>query len=182
MKSMNTTRKKPIKLWSVGGYVPFCSAWWNDIGWWAVGVSLRNTYDDRPWWRRVDVDIPGWVKDIRTYWHRARYGWAPRDTWSLDYYLCGVLAGSLERLADHAPGTPAFYPNQNPVTGDEETDHNLWRADLKRWAKAFSESPHDVDIYDAPTYEKQLAEEERRRDAIHTALRQMEPWFDALWD
>ena len=63
---------KPIKFWSFGGYRRFCSAWWRDL------------------FRSCTI---GLIYDIKTYWHRARYGWAPRDTWSLDHYLATYWLG-----------------------------------------------------------------------------------------
>ena len=53
------------------------------------------------------------LKNLRSHpmypkwaWHRARYGWSPRDTWSLDDYLCRVAAESLTHLRDNAHGHP----------------------------------------------------------------------------
>lgn len=173
--------KKSIPFCSFGGAKPFCSWWWKDLLWYVVGLKLPGThtsYDEWRWdnwhWRR-----PGWVGDVYYYWHRARYGWSPKDTWSLDSYLNGVLSGSLEHLAEHSHGAPCGYGNPKP--GDD-TNFEQWDADLRRWATAFGEDPEDVEIYDRPNYVKQRAEEQRRRDAIHAALRELEPWWDALWD
>lgn len=153
-------KRKPIPLFYItGGFRPFIWPWWKQILKW--------------------VFFAGWWRDLRTYWYRARYGWAPRDTWSFDTYLCDVLGYGLEYLAEHKHGTPIGYPDPN---GGETTDHEQWVADLKRWASAFRENPHDVDIYDAPYYEKHNAEEKRRSENIHQALKEMEPWFESLWD
>jgi len=124
---------------------------------------------------------------MATYWHRARYGWAPRDTWSLDLYLNSVLGGALDHLATHSGGAPTGYgvdaPEGYDVDGNlDTTNFAQWEADLRRWAAAFREAAEDVTIYDAPTYERQQAEERRRRENLHTALREIEPWWDALWD
>ncbi len=175
--------RKPIPFCSFGGYRRFCSWWWNDLLWYVTGISVDHSRREmkRPWWEFAYVRRPGWLLDIHNYWHRARYGWAPKDTWSLDNYLNGVLAGALTHLADHSHGTPAGYPSV-AATLETETDHAQWESDLRRWAKVFSEDPDDVEIYDKPDYTAQWAEETRRRDAIHQALREMEPWWDALWD
>ena len=106
-----------------------------------------------------------------TYWYRARHGWAPRDTWSLDIHLNKVLAGSLMHLANTTHTYPLGYKT-----------HEQWVADLLRWAKAFSEDPEDVDIFDKPIYTLHWAEEHRRRKAIHQALKELEPVWDSLWD
>ena len=124
----------------------------------------------------VSAGLPGWVYDIYAYWHRARYGWAPRDTWSLDSCLNHILAGTLEHLAEHSHGTP--YVTEGT---DVDIEFARWAADLRRWAQAFAEAAEGVHIYDAPEYTKQRAEEERRQENLHKALREIEPWWEALW-
>ena len=140
--------------------------------------------------------MPGWCYDIHTFWHRGRYGWAPRDTWSLDHYLNRVLAGSLECLARDSHGVPAGFPEgmeywvppasqEIPDSGSNDVDarFKLWQDKLLEWAKAFHEDPDDVVIYDREDdYVRQRAEEERRRVNLHKALKEMEPWWEGLWD
>lgn len=129
-------------------------------------------------WRWV---ASGWWRDLYTFYHRGRYGWAPRDTWSLDSHLNRVLGGSLAYLAEHHGGTPAGYPD-----GDfDGADHDRWTADLKRWATAFADAGRD-DYYDLfkddPTYDRWHAEEKRRSDARAQAMAEMASWWEALWD
>lgn len=174
--------KKATTFSSFGGYRRFCGAWWNDLFWYVIGISGTNHWNrEESWWKTVRWRQPGWVNDIVTFCHRGRYGWAPRDTWSLDYYMNRVLSGALVHLADTANGAPAGY---GMPEGAElgETNFEKWDADLRRWAKAFSEDPQDVDIYDKPEYVKHRAEEERRRTALHEALREMEPIWEGLWN
>lgn len=139
--------------------------------------------------------------DLHTLYHRARYGWAPRDVWSLDHYLNRVLAGTLERLAATAHGSPSGYPypdlhvrcgttvrpyREDDAPDDVVTDHEQWQADLKRWARAFREAEEDDDIFEdgSPfrTGEERQAEVDRRRDALRQALAELTPWWEALWD
>lgn len=169
--------RKPIPFCSFVSYRPFTQSWWCDLLWYATGVSTSHSYafgDGRIRWR-----TPGWYSDLYTYWHRARYGWAPRDTWSLDGHLNHVLAGTLEYLADHTHGCPQGYFD---VTKPDDECHK-WNTDLRRWAQAFSEEPNDVTIYDRNNkYVQQRAEEDRRRQNIHTALKEIEPVWEGLWD
>jgi len=163
-----------INLCSFVGYRPFSSYWWRELG------------------RYVVV---GWWRDIATFYRRGRYGWAPRDTWSLDYYLAQVLAGTLTHLSEHGHGSPGTYPYHqamvltadgprlfDPLTDnytDVICDHELWRADQARWAKAFQDilkSSHQDDV------NKWLDEEKRAYDAVSKALQEMSPWFGSLWD
>lgn len=175
--------KKSIHFCSFGGANRFCESWWCDLGWYVIGLSWTPVYnrDAQPWWRTLHWRRPGWLSDILTYWHRARYGWAPKDTWSLDYYLNGVLAGALLHLAETANGCPAGYGREG-ADKYEDSDFEKWDADLRRWALAFSEDPNDVEIYDKPEYVLHRAEEERRRENIRRALQEIEPWWEALWN
>lgn len=139
--------KVAIRFFHVGGYRRFCWHWWKDIAEYVFG---------------------GWYQDIKTYWHRARYGWAPRDVWSLDNYLAGVLAGSLEHLAKTTHGAPFGYPNMTPHVVESDTDHEKWEADLRRWAKAFHDYAEDEDFW----YSKE----------VRDALLEIAPWFGSMWD
>lgn len=187
--------KKPTPFCSFGGYRRFCDAWWNDLIWYATGVHYAlHVSDIYHWWQRWSLDWPGWCRDIYTYWHRARYGWAPRDTWSLDCYLNRVLAGSLAHLAEHSNGAPAAYGERETGDrgdgfvhamdlGDADANFDRWATDLRKAALAFSEDPHDVDIYDAADgYVRHRAEEERRRANLKVALLWVAEWWEALWD
>ena len=121
-------------------------------------------------WRTITY---GWMLDVRDYWHRARHGWADRDTWELDVHLARVMGGSLAHLAECSNGSPGGYThhgNAMPID-DDDTDHDAWRADLRRWSDAMTQYATD---------------DSHRRDdgneALHVALKEMEPWFEALWD
>lgn len=155
---------KPIKFWSFGGYRMFCSYWWKDL--FACGT-----------WRL-------WY-DVKTYWHRARYGWAPRDTWNLDHYLARVMAGSLRHLAETTHGAPGGYPHVNPADAPNypDTDFAKWDADLRRWADVFEAYATD-DYFEihGRDYQAWQADEMRRLKAVQDALVEMAPWWGALWD
>lgn len=54
---------------------------------------------------------PDLINKIAASVPRARSGWAPRDTWSADLYICRVVGGLLLHIAEHAhawPGTEEF--------------------------------------------------------------------------
>ncbi len=167
--------RKSIPFFSFGNYRLLTRFWWCDLLWYTTGVSISHHYA----YVGVRWRTPGWYSDLHTYWHRARYGWAPRDTWSLDGHLNDVLAGTLEYLADHKHGCPQGYFD---VTKPDDECHK-WNTDLRRWAHAFSENPNDVTINDrSQNYAQQRAEEERRRQNIHVALKEIEPVWESLWD
>lgn len=185
---MKNKLRKKIPFFHITLRRPFTRWWFVDIFTYFLPFRFRYSFTTTGGGRHtLCVEYPGFCKDIYNVWHRARYGYAPRDTWNLDSYLNGVLAGSLEYLALTKRGSPAGYPNVNPADSleceDGGTNHEEWTADLNRWAHAFSEDPNDVSIYDRHDgYEKQRAEEDRRRNNIHKALKEIEPWWEALWD
>ena len=161
-----------IRFSSFGGYRWFSSYWWKDVLWYVTGLHLPGALP-------VTWGSPGWCRDIYTFYHRGRYGWAPRDTWSLDAYLNRVLAGSLTHLAEHTHGCPQEYFDASAT----DNECHRWNAELRRWALAFGEDPQDVDIYDHDNnYAAHKAEEDRRRANLHQALKEIEPMWEALWD
>lgn len=173
--------KKPHYFFSFGHYRRFSWWWWNDLCHYLIGISYDFNASElgrRPIWGSV----PGWCYDLYTFYHRGRYGWAPRDVWNLDYYYNRVMAGSLEHLANTTHGHPPNYRGDGDDMDGTIAAAN-WDSDLRKWANAFSEDPSDVDIYDREDgYKAHLAEETRRREAIHQALKEMEPYWEHLWD
>lgn len=160
-----------IRFSSFGGYRWFSSNWWKEVLWYAIGLDMWSEL-------RVTRSSPGWCQDIYTFYHRGRYGWAPRDTWSLDIYLNRVLAGSLTDLAEHTHGCPSRYFDASAT----DNECHRWRAELRRWALAFREGAQDVDIYDHDNnYAAHKAEEDRRSANLHQALKEIEPMWESLW-
>ena len=157
---LEATVKQPIPFGSFGGYRRFCIYWWGDLWRWISG---------------------GWWRDLVAFWHRARYGWAPRDCWNLDHYLACVLGGTLCHLAAHTDSAPVGYPQQEPT--DAKTAFEQWEADLTRWGHALAAYARD-DYYEihGNDYEAWRKDEEARLAAVQAALRELEPWFAFLWD
>lgn len=73
--------------------------------------------------RRVTPDTP---RAVTITVARARRGWAPSDTWSLDQHLCRILGEMLEHLADHTHGWPQ---------SDEFPQFADWHTALQRTAE-----------------------------------------------
>jgi hypothetical protein len=105
----------------------------------------------------------GW---LYTWYHRARYGWAPRDCWSLDDYLGKVLVGSLRHLANVTHGYPIDFPGGQAG----------WESQLHTWADAFDFDQWDINVM--MDQEKLESLWEKRKQA----LIEMAPWWGALWD
>jgi len=184
MKSLD--RRVPIPAFHVSSVAMFSSWWWNDVLAYLTGLSCpRLRYETGSW---VLWGTPGWAHDLYTFYHRGRYGWAPRDTWSLDYYLSGVFAGSLTHLNETRWGSPGFVYQDvmrelglgNPETWDtsmlphdeqkqvEDAAEERWSSMLDGWARAFAEHPEDTDYDD-------------RRENIRRTLVEMSDKWDTLW-
>ena len=191
---------KPISFSSFGGYRRWCAAWWMNLLRYMTGISYdRHSWE---WWEHVPVPrigpslrafftswswkMPGWVSDIYTCWHRGRYGWAPRDTWSLDDYLDRVIGQSLLRLAQDSHGSPHGYPHKflaDDGTTMAQGDYARWVTDLTRWGNAFLAQAEGIGVKDHNwNWHDAYAEETRLRNARNAALAEMIPWWDALWN
>lgn len=152
---------------------------------WGGMGAFGNPYFWRQWANYIFTDQ--WVRDIHQIYHRARYGWAPRDVWNFDQYLDAVIGQGLIHLADKSCGTPYPYPFTNPddvPTNYEMTDdiHDLYRSDINRMGQAFLENTED-DYFERFPYDYSAwhTEETRRRDARNAALKELMPWWDSLW-
>lgn len=89
---------------------------------------------------------------------RARHGWAPRDTWSLDGHLCRTLGAMLNHLAEHTHGWPQ---------GPDFPEFTDWQSALRTQAAALR------------TYE---ADDEPTIVPAQDALRWVAENLPALWD
>lgn len=162
--------KTPIPILSPIGYRRFCKPWWRSL------FSLR------------------WIRDIKSFIHRGRYGWAPEDTWSLDSYLARVMGSTLLHLGKYSHGYPGNYGNVRDSFDDEGIAEasKKWSADLERWGQAFRDYYvwHENNLDFQYDYHRNgpRGKAARKKDeaAIHkniqTALKEMGPWFPALWD
>ena len=111
---------------------------------------LRMTADALLRARQAGRAGPPWTRLVWA-WQRARRGWSDRDLWSLDAYLCGVIAGSLTDLRDSGHGGPG------DLTPTE------WRALLARiaeplaayskWRSRVDARPEDEAAVRAPAQE-----------------------------
>lgn len=119
----------------------------------------------------------GLYRKVMKFWQRGSRGWSEEDTWNLDTYIAEVLGGSLQYLSENNHGAPGGYPTENP---ENDTDFDQWDADLRRWATAFREYAEPVDAY--LPYSEYWKEQERRTENMYKALKEMTPWFGALWD
>lgn len=150
--SMVTLEK--IHSWKVSDYDRWSWEWWKDV------------------WAYVFI---GWYRRILQWKHRADYGWAPRDTWNLDWYLAGVLGQSLQHMAETTTGYPPDFvepfvnldPKRVPEMAMTE-----WRCQLRQWSAAF------LDYYRADVVEMDVDRTNRCREA----LRGMAKYWEYLWD
>jgi hypothetical protein len=169
-KTIMQETKMPIAL-PIGfslywGYRRFSWKWWTNLFW----------YITQGFWR-----------DIYYFYHRGRYGWCPRDTWSFDAYLDKVIGEGLYHLAKHSHGAPCGYPDPENASLDENggpvTDCEKWEADLYRWSQAFRDVARD-DYYEihGRNYDAWNADEQERHARRNAALQEMIPWWSCLWD
>lgn len=168
--------KTPIPIFSSIGYRRFCKSWWREV----FRLPVR------------------WARDIKSFIHRGRYGWTYEDTWSLDNYLARVMGSTLLHLSKHAHGCPANYCG-NAKSGDNLNDQydessKKWSADLERWGQAFRDYyiwqennlefqyDHGDDKKNPRGYAARKKDEAAIHKNVQTALKEMGPWFPALWD
>ena len=95
---------------------------------------------------------------VETAIARARRGWAPRDTWSLDGYLCRILGAMLDHLAEHTHGWPQ---------GPDFVEFTDWQDALRSRADALLAYEADDEDTIAPAQD---------------ALRWVADNLPALWD
>lgn len=111
-----------------------------------------------------------------TFYHRGRYGWAPRDVWNLNDYLNDVLGQTLVHMSE----TAVSYPMS--------VEPNEWTAKLKKWGEAFLALSEWEENGDVAEFEKgtppevRIEMDEQKWKAVEQALVELAPWWGNLWD
>lgn len=171
-------QKTPISYCSLsGGYSPFSSYWWRELLHYVTGLYVRTTLVTKTLrGERFVWGVPGWWKDITTFYHRGRYGWAPRDVWNMNTHFEKVLAESLMNLAEQSH---TYAPTHSPEGWN--TQLREWAADLIAFQQ-FQESDEYTAMLLANAYDAVNAKEAQlvgRRDAALQGI--IESW-NHLWD
>jgi hypothetical protein len=94
-----------------------------------------------------------------------RRGWSDRDTWSLDWYLAGVISGSVAYLRDHGH----TYPGEENGAGKQQ-----WHDILTRIAGPLSVNRDRIIDGETPAQRRERQEHERAEQ--QEALRLLARW------
>lgn len=124
-----------------------------------------------------------WYRRTRTFIIRGRRGWAPRDVWSLDDYLCRVIGAEFAHVAGLVGDTVLEIDRTNhghpcAMTAGEWRDILLnisgpLRRYKDHWDKAYE---------DGKTYEERTAAAQQIIDEAADAFRLLADHLPSLWD
>lgn len=179
--------KHPLPFSLFGGYVRFSGYWWRELLWYITGIRIVPRYDSYeafpPIFRwEVQFGYPVWGYDLYTFWHRGRYGWAPRDVWNVDVHLDRVLSQMLSHLAD----TTHSYPGEGYDSIESwQTQLREWSADLIAPTEFSASEESTCMIMEARSAEHFAAYrviEDRLRGRHDAALQGVIEHWHALWD
>lgn len=139
-----------------------------------AGCGFAISYYARPW----EAVLDAW-RELGQMWHRARYGWAPEDTWSLDHTLAEVLPSMLRYLKDHRHTLGYFPEREDLLTADAD---QAWSDIASQQADAWLEAM--ASAWD--TYRGLLAgsapSDDPRWEQVHAAFRDLVDHLEYLWD
>lgn len=167
----------PIRFSSYTPYRWFSHYWCREVLWYVVGLRMSAHSDESMQWA-----MPGWCRDLYTFYHRGRYGWAPRDVWDMNNYLNGVIGHMLRHLAENSMSAPSAHTN------NDSDGYDTWKSDLETWSRAFLDlqawNDHgEQDAFDSGADWSTIRDmEQRKYAAVERALKEMAPWWGALWD
>lgn len=158
--------------------------------WFQYRPHTRLTWRGLHRWIAYFFGTRGFWRDLYECYHRARYGWAPSDVWSLDSYLADVMASTIHHLAKTSHGAPCGYPDPNggqfSPDGDAPVTHfDQWYDDLRRDARALEDYNwwhREGMIGDFPSNEAFFAVERWIQHRQRKAMAHMAEWYGGLWD
>lgn len=142
-----------------------------------------------PWFRH-------WFSP-RTYYRpflyayqRAVRGWADRDTWSVDSWLCGVLPPAIEHLREHTHGYPCGLTEEKWDSILSEIAEGFRAAERSKdtpeeFVIILPRTPQSVN-YGVPervyNWDKIKAYQESELAKFHKGMKLFVKYFQNLWD
>jgi hypothetical protein len=112
------------------------------------------------WWFQRKLLYP-----VQDFLQRGKYGWCPRDTWCLDYYLAKVIAESVGYLRKRGVGHPSN------ITQEE------WNAILGKIVLGMKSY---IKLEDPLEYD--LEAKERLSADVADGFPLFQKWFGHLWE
>jgi hypothetical protein len=139
------------------------------------------------WKRRLWATPRLRLRQVRWFVQRGRRGWADRDMWSLDGYLCRVAGETVARLRDtghgypcscvHTPGDDGIY--RAPASCTCAADY---QAALTAIAGPLLAYDTHWEFRDDETWQDHAAREKQIMDAAAGAFRLLADHLPSLWD
>ena len=134
------------------------------------GMFLRWRYPSN--WLENIRQIP---RSIKWSYQRITRGFADVDVFNLDYYLSGIIIGSLNHLADHHFGVPYAFSD----TMDDNPDG--WTVWLRDTASKFEEADK-IEDSDFIEFEQVKANQDKAAGLRKEGLERLSEYWGCLWD
>jgi len=138
------------------------------------------------WWYLIRFQFVG-------LFQRAWRGYADRDIWSLDHYLCMVIAPALRQLAENKHGYPPFILEDRPDLLDEDGTVNddkaleawqHWIIEKATWFEWYHREELNLspDMTDDQKYAALNLYERQHKNFQENVLADFGRHFESLWD
>lgn len=114
--------------------------------------------------------------DIVAFIQRGKRGYADRDCWGLDDYLCDWLPSALRTMVDKNKGGGNSYPGE--PWGPEAENFKTWKATVHKMAKGFEAHKKLSDLM----YHKDKAKMKELQKEHEEGMVLFVKFFGHLWD
>jgi len=139
--------------------------------------GYKRTWTDVLLWNLEkvrDFPVEAW-DNVKAFYQRGARGYADRDCWGIDWYICEIMPGMLRTMTDPTKGGGNSYPGF--IHGTEANTSKRWKGTIEKMAKGFEAH-------------RRLAEFDYRNDAQRESLKKQRDegialwvkYFDHLWD
>jgi hypothetical protein len=140
-----------------------------------------------PRWARIVRVLKkprGWYREFRWFLQRGRRGWAARDLWSMDDYICqllGEMTAEMKRIAHGHPcqglAVCGGMPDQPPCSCEQD-----WNDTLDKISKPLLAYRSHWDWPDGQSVDEHRENEKAKISEAQDAIRLMADHLRSLWD
>lgn len=94
-----------------------------------------------------NLNVVNWYRNIKWFIQRGTRGYADKDAWSADSYLCEVIAGLAGHLHEHHVGFPDSMFPEEYQGGQKDTTPEMDSLAMAKWCATLTKIREGFEAY-----------------------------------